>query len=174
MGVLGYYLTRIDATTRRHATFGALFVPASFNFASLYGAYHVYSLTFMILVHWGSTNVTKEVVTSTVFHPTPHCLTPIKLPPPPAASPSRPPRFTLPPPPRRRPQHPPASLHANCCDMLYMRTRWKVLMVAIPPAPSTSHQGLTLGHFRAQLEDLREHIARVGAQLEHLRDTSKG
>jgi len=33
-------------------------------------------------------------------------------------------------------------------------------------------QGLTLAHFRAQLEDLREHIAHVRARLEHLRDTS--
>jgi len=33
-------------------------------------------------------------------------------------------------------------------------------------------QGLTLAHFRAQLEDLREHIAHGRAQLEHLRDTS--
>jgi hypothetical protein len=35
-------------------------------------------------------------------------------------------------------------------------------------------QGLTLAHFRAQLEDLRQHIAHVRAQLEHLRDTSMG
>jgi len=35
-------------------------------------------------------------------------------------------------------------------------------------------QGLTLAHFRAQLEDLREHIAHGRAQLEHLRDTSTG
>ena len=35
-------------------------------------------------------------------------------------------------------------------------------------------QGLTLLHFSAQLEDLREHIAHVRAQLEHLRDTSTG
>jgi hypothetical protein len=35
-------------------------------------------------------------------------------------------------------------------------------------------QGLTLVHFSAQLEDLREHIAHVRAQLEHLRDTSTG
>ena len=35
-------------------------------------------------------------------------------------------------------------------------------------------QGLTLAHFRAQLEDLREHIAHDRAQLEHLRDTSTG
>ena len=33
-------------------------------------------------------------------------------------------------------------------------------------------QGLTLAHFRAQLEDLRERIAHVKLQLEHLRDTS--
>jgi hypothetical protein len=31
------------------------------------------------------------------------------------------------------------------------------------------HQGLTLAHFKAQLEDLREHIAHVRAQLEDLR-----
>ena len=35
-------------------------------------------------------------------------------------------------------------------------------------------QGLTLAHFRAQLEDLREHIAHIRAQLEHPRDTSSG
>jgi len=35
-------------------------------------------------------------------------------------------------------------------------------------------QGLTLAHFRAQLEDLREHIVQVGALLEHLRATSTG
>ena len=35
-------------------------------------------------------------------------------------------------------------------------------------------QGLTLAHFRPQLEDLREHIAHVIAQLEHLQDTSTG
>jgi TPR repeat protein len=35
-------------------------------------------------------------------------------------------------------------------------------------------QGLTLAHFRAQVEDLREHIAPVTAQLEHLRATSPG
>jgi len=35
-------------------------------------------------------------------------------------------------------------------------------------------QGLTLAHFRAQLEDLREHIAHVRTQLEHLRATSTG
>jgi hypothetical protein len=35
-------------------------------------------------------------------------------------------------------------------------------------------QGLTLAHFRTQLEDLPERIAHVRAQLEHLRDTSKG
>jgi O-methyltransferase involved in polyketide biosynthesis len=34
--------------------------------------------------------------------------------------------------------------------------------------------GLTLAHFRAQLEDLREHIARVRAQLEHPRDPPTG
>jgi len=39
---------------------------------------------------------------------------------------------------------------------------------------TTPRQGLTLAHFRAQLEDLREHIAHVTAQLEHLRDTSTG
>jgi hypothetical protein len=33
-------------------------------------------------------------------------------------------------------------------------------------------QGLTLAHFRAQLEDLQEHIAHVRAQLEHLQDSS--
>jgi hypothetical protein len=33
-------------------------------------------------------------------------------------------------------------------------------------------QGLTLAYFRAQLEDLRERIAHVTAQPEHLRDTS--
>ena len=33
-------------------------------------------------------------------------------------------------------------------------------------------QGLTLAHFKAQLEVLRKHIAHVGAQLEHLRATS--
>jgi hypothetical protein len=35
----------------------------------------------------------------------------------------------------------------------------------------TGRQGLTLAHFTAQLEDLREHIAHVSAQLEHPRDT---
>ena len=35
-------------------------------------------------------------------------------------------------------------------------------------------QGLTLAHFRAQLEDLPEDIAHVRAQLEHPRDTSMG
>jgi hypothetical protein len=35
-------------------------------------------------------------------------------------------------------------------------------------------QGLTLAHFTAQLEDLREHIAHVRAQLEHLQYTSTG
>jgi hypothetical protein len=35
-------------------------------------------------------------------------------------------------------------------------------------------QGLTLAHFRAQLEDLRERIAHVETQLEHLPDASTG
>jgi hypothetical protein len=35
-------------------------------------------------------------------------------------------------------------------------------------------QGLTLADFKAQLEDLLEHIAPVRAQLEHLRATSTG
>ena len=35
-------------------------------------------------------------------------------------------------------------------------------------------QGLTLAHFRAQLEDRREHIAHVRAQLEHPGETSTG
>jgi len=35
-------------------------------------------------------------------------------------------------------------------------------------------QGLTLAHFKAQLEDLRGHIAHVRAQLEHLQATSTG
>jgi hypothetical protein len=35
-------------------------------------------------------------------------------------------------------------------------------------------QGPTLAHFRAQLEDLREHIAHVRAQLEHVLATSTG
>jgi len=35
-------------------------------------------------------------------------------------------------------------------------------------------QGLTLADFRAELEDLREGIAHVGAQPEHLWDTSTG
>ena len=35
-------------------------------------------------------------------------------------------------------------------------------------------QGLTFVHCLAQLEDLREHIAHVRAQLEHLRDTTTG
>jgi len=39
---------------------------------------------------------------------------------------------------------------------------------------SGAGQELTLAHFRAQLEDLQEHIAHVIAQLEHLRDTSTG
>jgi len=38
--------------------------------------------------------------------------------------------------------------------------------------PSALSQGLTLAHFRAQLEDLWEHIAHVRIQPEHLRDTS--
>jgi hypothetical protein len=38
----------------------------------------------------------------------------------------------------------------------------------------TLGQGLTLAHFRAQLEDLRERIAHVRAQFEHPRDTSAG
>jgi hypothetical protein len=33
-------------------------------------------------------------------------------------------------------------------------------------------QGLTIAHFKAQLEDLREHISPVRAQLEHLQATS--
>jgi hypothetical protein len=37
-----------------------------------------------------------------------------------------------------------------------------------------TRQGLTLAHFRAQLEDLPEHIAHVRAHLEHLRDASRG
>jgi hypothetical protein len=37
-----------------------------------------------------------------------------------------------------------------------------------------SVQGLILVHFRAQLDDLWRHIAHVGAQFEHLRDTSTG
>jgi len=40
--------------------------------------------------------------------------------------------------------------------------------------PSHAHQGLKLAHFKAQLEDLRDHIAHVGAQLQHLRDSSTG
>jgi len=35
-------------------------------------------------------------------------------------------------------------------------------------------QGLTLAPFKAQLEDLREHISPVRAQLEHLQATSTG
>ena len=43
----------------------------------------------------------------------------------------------------------------------------------VPQPPAVTHdQGLTLAHFKAQLEDLREHIAHVRAQLEHLRATS--
>jgi hypothetical protein len=39
----------------------------------------------------------------------------------------------------------------------------------------TRDQGLTLVHFRAQLEDLRKHIAQVRAQLEHIiRDAPTG
>jgi hypothetical protein len=37
-----------------------------------------------------------------------------------------------------------------------------------------AHQRLTFAPFKAQLEDLREHIAPVRAQLEHLRATSTG
>jgi hypothetical protein len=37
---------------------------------------------------------------------------------------------------------------------------------------SAAVQGLTLAHFRSQLEDLRERINHVRAQLEHLQDTS--
>jgi hypothetical protein len=45
-----------------------------------------------------------------------------------------------------------------------------------PHVPPRRHrrQGLTLAQFKAQLEDLREHIAHVRAQLEHLLDTSTG
>jgi hypothetical protein len=35
-------------------------------------------------------------------------------------------------------------------------------------------QGLTLAHFRAQIQDLLEHIAHVKAQREYLQDTSTG
>jgi len=52
----------------------------------------------------------------------------------------------------------------------------------LPPAPDAARaahvtatkQGLTLAHFRAQLEDLREHTAHCRAQPEHLRDASTG
>ena len=48
----------------------------------------------------------------------------------------------------------------------------------VPKYPSLTFRGSSPGayiaHFRAQLEDLREHIARISAELEHLRDTSAG
>jgi len=40
--------------------------------------------------------------------------------------------------------------------------------------PLPRPRGLHPAHFKAQLEDLREHIAHVSAQLEHNRDTSMG
>jgi hypothetical protein len=45
---------------------------------------------------------------------------------------------------------------------------------AVTGVLSSHSQGLTLTHFTAQLEDLREHIAHVRAQLEHFRDTPTG
>ena len=51
-------------------------------------------------------------------------------------------------------------------SLLRMDTAWSMCW------PLT--QGLTLAHFRAQLEDPRGHIAHVTAQLEHSRDTSTG
>ena len=57
-----------------------------------------------------------------------------------------------------------------------VRKVWLVTPASGPctGAAATVHQGLTLGHFRAQLEHIREHIAHIRAQLEHLRDTSTG
>jgi len=48
------------------------------------------------------------------------------------------------------------------------------LMRSVIVSKITSCQGLTLTHFKAQLEDRREYLAHVRAQLEHLRDTSTG
>jgi hypothetical protein len=55
-----------------------------------------------------------------------------------------------------------------------MKTRSYRVLNAYCRIRYTARQGLTLAHIRAQLEDLREHIALVRAQLEHLRDTSTG
>jgi hypothetical protein len=44
---------------------------------------------------------------------------------------------------------------------------------AVSKGPS-DRQGLTLAHFSVQLEDLRNDIAHVRAQVEHVRDTSTG
>jgi hypothetical protein len=51
-----------------------------------------------------------------------------------------------------------------------------VRILAAVYTAGTANQGggqeLTLAHCRAQLEDLREHIAHIRAQLEHLQVTS--
>ena len=41
-------------------------------------------------------------------------------------------------------------------------------------AAAACAQGLTLAHFRAQVENLKGHIAHIRAQLEHPRDKSTG
>jgi hypothetical protein len=65
----------------------------------------------------------------------------------------------------RNPQLPPSSPPSTAAAA--------AIHPAIVSAPA-SHQGLTLAHFTAQLEDPREHIAHVRSQLEHPQDTSTG